>query len=201
MTFRMRVCRNCGLRFPSESGKPNGTSCPACQGETDPHGEPFGPRAVPRGRMKSSRPQASAVLDNLRSAWNVGSIFRTADSAGVKHLYLCGITPTPENPKVLKTSLGAERTVPWSYHRDGPALVRSLIAKGERVWGLEGGAQAKPFSTAPSVDQVTWVVGNEKAGVDPGILDICEAVYYLPMVGEKESLNVVVAFGIAAYCF
>lgn len=195
----MLVCENCGLRFPAPATDPVPGRCPVCRGETKPGGEPFGRHAIPRSSGEARQPVISAVLDNIRSAWNVGAIFRTADAAGLQHLYLCGITPTPENAKVAKTSLGSERTVSWSYHKDARILAEALAARGERLWALEGGPGSKPLEAAERVDSVTWVVGNENAGIDPAVLALCRQVFYLPMMGEKESLNVVIAFGAAVF--
>jgi tRNA G18 (ribose-2'-O)-methylase SpoU len=146
----------------------------------------------------------SALLDNIRSAHNVGAIFRTADGAGLRELYLCGFTPTPEDvPAIAKTALGAERSVPWSYHPNAVALADDLRAKGARLIALERLPKATPiyrFRAEPP-DERPWVlvIGNERAGVDPGLLERCEDVIALPMAGEKVSLNVAVAFGAAAY--
>jgi tRNA G18 (ribose-2'-O)-methylase SpoU len=147
-----------------------------------------------------------ALLDNVRSAWNVGSIFRSADGAGFTHLYLCGITPTPEYPGTLKTSLGAEKSLPWSQHLDGCQAGRSLTQSGYRLWALENDPRASTLYELQDIakepgenDTIVLVVGNEVAGVDPELLDLCERVLYLPMHGMKRSYNVAVSFGIAAH--
>lgn len=199
MAFRILSCRSCGLRFPFSADTPPPDVCPVCKSQDLASGDSFTRHTIPHVLPGKRVPAVSAVLDNIRSAWNVGAIFRTADAAGVQHLYLCGITPTPENAKVCKTSLGSEKSVSWSYHPNGLALVRALADRGERLWALEGGAKAEPIRSAPAVDAVTWVIGNENAGIDPGLLAECERVLYLPMTGNKESLNVVIAFGVAAY--
>ncbi|MFT3894729.1 MAG: hypothetical protein QM730_24125 [Anaerolineales bacterium] len=123
-TYEIRICDSCGLRYPLVQGHPHGTRCPICMGSTrvilsreliyEPTGD------LSRGGSKSfltpapsARKAGFAVLmDNIRSAWNVGSIFRSADGFGFVHAYLCGITPTPEVEAVAKTSLGAEDSVP-----------------------------------------------------------------------------------------
>ncbi len=199
MMFRMFVCGACNLRFPAAVSEMPVAVCPACGGRTKAGEARFSRHAIPKVPESEIKTAVHAVLDNIRSAWNVGAMFRTADAAGVRHIYLCGITPTPENPKVRKTSLGSERSVSWSHHPDGVALVKTLQAQGKRIWALEGGAGAHPVRSAPVVDEVTWVIGNENAGVDPAVLEVCDRVFYLPMVGDKESLNVVIAFGVAVY--
>jgi tRNA G18 (ribose-2'-O)-methylase SpoU len=155
---------------------------------------------------KNARGKRFAVLlDNIRSAWNVGSILRSADGFGFTHAYLCGITPTADHEAVTKTSLGAEDSVPWSYHKDAVRLVRGLKAEGWKVYALEddpravpldsGGLPSKPESSAVHI----LIVGNEVTGVDPALLDLCDQIFYIPMRGEKKSFNVAIAFSIAAY--
>jgi len=144
--------------------------------------------------------QRTVILDNIRSAWNVGSIFRSADGFRFTHAHLCGITPTPDNDAVTKTSLGAEDSVPWSYHKDAVKLVTGLKKEGWRIFALEEHPLANEIRSA-TIKTSDWalIVGNEVTGVDPGLLDVCDDILYIPMRGEKKSFNVAVAFGIAAY--
>jgi 23S rRNA (guanosine2251-2'-O)-methyltransferase len=151
------------------------------------------------------RREMAVLLDNIRSAWNVGSIFRSADGFGFKHTYLCGITPTPDGPAreaVTKTSLGAEEAVTWSYHKDAVKLVRRLKKEGWQVWALEEHERAVPISTQPdtlSSNPVILILGSEVTGIDPGLLELADKILHIPMHGEKSSFNVAIAFGIAAY--
>jgi tRNA G18 (ribose-2'-O)-methylase SpoU len=142
------------------------------------------------------------LLDNVRSVRNVGSIFRTADGAGIEHLHLGGITPTPDHPKLEKTALGAELRVPWSHAHDAAAHAASLRESGHRLWALEGGPEAnsvfEPHDAHDSTP-IVLVLGHEVSGVDPRILRLCERTLFIPMLGIKDSLNVSVAFGVAAY--
>ena len=153
----------------------------------------------------NSRKTIAVLLDNIRSAWNVGSILRSADGFGFSHAYLCGITPTPENESVTKTSLGAEDSVSWSYHKDAVRLVKGLKVEGWKVYGLEEDARAVEVSHTTDIanesEQRILIVGNEVTGVDPELLDLCNQVFYIPMRGEKKSFNVAIAFGIAAFAF
>lgn len=156
--------------------------------EMDPHGKRF-----------------AVLLDNIRSAWNVGSILRSADGFGFSHAYLCGITPTADHEAVTKTSLGAEDSVPWSYHKDAMRVIRGLRAEGWKVYALEEDARAValdsdglPFKLSSQAPHVL-IVGNEVTGVDPALLDLCDQIFYIPMRGEKKSFNVAIAFSIAAY--
>jgi len=150
----------------------------------------------------------AVLLDNIRSAWNVGSILRSADGFGFAHAYLCGITPTPDNETVQKTSLGAEESVAWSYHKDAVTLIKGLKSEGWRISALEEDQRAVAITEAseaglafpqPPVQREVLIVGNEVTGVDPGLLDQSDMIYYIPMHGQKRSFNVAIAFGIAAY--
>ena len=149
------------------------------------------------------------VLDNIRSAENVGSMFRTADAFGVAHLYLCGYTPAPidrfgrPNPKIAKTALGAQLSVAWSAVPDVCECVAELKKEGVTVIALEQDSRSVPLTSVrgPGLEQKGWalVVGNEVLGVDPRALDLVDTIVHIPMRGAKESLNVSVAAGIALY--
>ena len=205
----------CGLRFsvqisavePAEnSGSGGGAGsgdarCPLCRAPVRNAAESYERFSVPPLAARPRGPELEVLLDNIRSAWNVGSMLRTADGAGVRHVHLCGVTALPDNPKVWKTALGAEKSLPWTYHRDGVTAARALKDAGLRLWALEGGRRAEPVFEAPRPAEggLVLVVGNELSGVDPGILELCERVVCLPMQGIKGSLNVAVAFGAAVY--
>jgi len=152
-------------------------------------------------------PIVEALLDNIRSVYNVGSIFRTADGVGLRHLHLCGITPPPNHPKTAKTALGAELAVAWTPYRNGLDTAVTLQERGYHLWAIEDSPQAESLFAerlfaAPDLPEgspVVLVVGNEIAGIDPEILARCDRVLRIPMLGQKKSLNVASAFGIAAY--
>jgi tRNA G18 (ribose-2'-O)-methylase SpoU len=140
-----------------------------------------------------------ALLDNIRSAFNVGSIFRSAQGAGIGHLYLCGMTATPANPKVAKTALAAEQAVAWSWHANAVDVAAQLRDAGRPLWVLETDIRAVPIADAgPIPSGMVLIVGHEVAGVDPALLRMAERIVRIPMKGSKRSLNVAVAFGIAA---
>jgi tRNA G18 (ribose-2'-O)-methylase SpoU len=142
-----------------------------------------------------------AVLNNIRSLYNVGSIFRTADGAGLEKLYLCGITGIPPDTKISKTALGAERTVPWEYQRDPVVCLRDLRRRGYQIVLLEQAQQSIAYDIFEPQSPVCLVVGNEIAGVEDGLLAHSDACIDIEMTGLKNSLNVTVAFGIVAYHF
>ncbi len=139
------------------------------------------------------------VLDNIRSRENVGSIFRTADAAGVSKIYLCGTTPTPPHEKISKTALGAEETVPWEYRRNAWRVVTDLKAEGINVYALEQTKDSKNIFRFKPKFPLALIVGNEVKGVSPGVFKYCDKKISIPMYGKKESLNVSVATGIALY--
>jgi len=166
------------------------------------------------------------ILNNIRSAYNVGSIFRTADAVGVAKIYLCGITPIPYDQKheakimnhgagdkISKTALGAEKTVAWEYHKQvwrclleiknqkSPSEADWPRAEKIKIIGLEQAKSSKNIFELGALDisPLALVVGNEVRGLSPQILKYCDEVVHIPMYGKKESLNVAVATGIALY--
>ena len=168
-----------------------------------------------------SKNKVVVILDNIRSRENVGSIFRTADAAGVSKLYLCGITPTPmtmkheswnsnqktgfkfqdSSDKISKTALGAEKWVPWQSRAKTWQVLRELKSLKFKVVGLENTKNAENVFELKSLGSksLALLVGNEVRGLSPQILKHCDRIIAIPMRGQKESLNVAVAFGIAIY--
>lgn len=140
-----------------------------------------------------------ALLDNVRSAWNVGSMFRTADAAGLAGLYLCGITATPPRPDLEKTALGAQRTVPWDYWPRTEDALHHLRRRGVLLVALECAEDAVTMDQAATRYPLCFVVGNEVTGLDDGVRALCDHTAMIPMHGAKESLNVAVSFGLMAY--
>lgn len=140
------------------------------------------------------------LLDNIRSVGNVGSLFRTADGAGIRALHLAGITATPDHERFAKSALGVP--LPWDHRLNGVDLAIDLRRQGYALWALEENPQADDIfhvGRLPAGQPTVLVLGNEVMGVDPEILDQCDRVISIPMAGIKRSLNVVVACGIAAY--
>ena len=140
------------------------------------------------------------VVHDLRSAHNVGSVFRTADSAGLAGVVLAGFTAAPDHRGVLKTALGAQDAVPWRRVDGVHDALAALRADGYTVAALERtpGAVA-PAEVPAAAFPLALVLGNEVAGVPPDVLEAVDLVVGLPQYGVKESLNVSVAFGVAAY--
>jgi tRNA G18 (ribose-2'-O)-methylase SpoU len=144
----------------------------------------------------------TALLEDVRSLWNVGSIFRTADGAGFGRLFLCGITGCPPRKEIAKTSLGAEQNLPWEFHSSALEVLAELKKQQVFILGLERTANSRPLQNliADGLPRpLCLILGNEVTGIYRETLDQCDAVADLPMRGTKESLNVAVAFGVAAY--
>jgi 23S rRNA (guanosine2251-2'-O)-methyltransferase len=202
LEFEIRVCENCGLRYPITREHSFGVRCPHCLGETTAIIEKIIDDEVSREEAGEHADHLVVLVDNVRSAWNVGSILRSADGFGFSHAYLCGITPTPEQEAVQKTSLGAEDFVTWSHHKDAVKLVKGLRLEGWKIVGLEEDKRAismSKFSASMDQQPTVLIIGNEVTGVDPGLLKLCDEILYIPMHGQKRSFNVAVAFGVAAY--
>lgn len=202
-TFQIRVCQNpeCGLRYPVIVGASFVERCPSCLGQTLLVTERPFEETASLAAQSSVNSRLSVLLDNVRSGWNVGSILRTADGLGVHHVYLCGITPSPENTDVQKTALGAEECVSWSTHKNGVELAKTLQKQGFEILVLEQAKKSIPLETVRKfggrTGSILLVVGNEVTGVDPGILEITDQVAHLTMRGQKRSFNVAIAFALA----
>lgn len=149
------------------------------------------------------------VLHNVRSAYNVGAIFRTADGAGVDHIYLTGYTPMPPDGSqiyttkpermIIKTALGAHEYVAWSKHEDFVEVADQLHEGGVQIVALEQGEGSIDYRDYIYDGDVALVLGNEPVGIDAQALKHCDAMIEIPMLGQKKSLNVSVAAGIALY--
>ena len=148
-----------------------------------------------------------AVLDNLRSVYNVGSIFRTSNAVGIEKIYLCGTTPTPLDKKgerrkdFAKVALGAEDTVAWEYREDTRSTIQELKNGGYYILSLEQDENSVDYKKVNISDRqdVAFVIGNEVEGITKDVLELSDVTVEIPMLGTKESLNVTIAFGIATY--
>lgn len=200
--IRECTAQSCMMRFPVPAWEGSGARCPLCGSSTRQATREYEECRVTGTPQTRGNTHIEALLDNIRSVYNVGSMFRSSDGAGISRLHLCGMTPTPGNPRLAKTALGAQNTVPWSYQRNGLTAALSLKETGRRLWALEGGPGSIPLPDAvPDVPGIplVLVIGNEVSGVDPAILENCDRIIHIPMTGAKTCLNAAVAFGIAAY--
>lgn len=145
------------------------------------------------------------LLHNIRSTHNVGSIFRTSDAAGISHIYISGYTPSPldqfkrKQKDIAKIALGAEDSVAWSKAGPLKNLIAQLKIEGFSVVALEQSKKSVDYKKVTVGEKVLFIVGNEVKGMSPELLKLCDVIAEIPMKGEKESLNVSVAFGIALF--
>jgi len=139
------------------------------------------------------------ICDNIRSLENIGSIFRTADALEINKIFLCGICGRPPHQKISKSALGSENKVDWEYYSFGWRAVEKLKKEKVFVVALEKTKNSLTYTKFKPKFPLALVVGNEVKGVSPSILKRADKVISLPMFGRKDSLNVAVAFGIAAY--
>lgn len=143
----------------------------------------------------------TVILDNVRSAQNVGSFFRTADAFGIEHIALCGISATPPNREIHKTALGSELSVGWSYYPTTTECVEKLRNEGYQIIAIEqieGATMLDKFSAKPNT-KYALVFGNEVEGVDQRIADMVDGAIEIPQVGIKHSLNVSVSAGVVMW--
>ncbi len=199
-------CDACGFRYVEAPFRepPRGNRCPRCDGHAQIAAVVPAPRRENAGASPPppASPRLAVLLDNVRSAYNVGAAFRTADGAGVECLYLAGITPAPPHRGVVKTALGADQRVPWQAHPNSVRLATMLQAEGWALWALETAPAAVSLpdllqKTVP--ERVVVAVGNEVAGLDPALLVQADVMVALPMWGVKRSLNVISALAVALY--
>ena len=154
--------------------------------------------------MKNKK-QIVVLLHNIRSVYNVGSIFRTADALGVEKIYLSGYTPTPTDkfnrPRkdIAKVALGAEKNIKWDYSKNPIKIIEKFKKEKFQIIGLEQSKKSVDYKKIKIKTPSLFIVGNEVGGIDQKILDICDMVAEIPMQGQKESLNVSVAFGVGLF--
>lgn len=141
------------------------------------------------------------LLDNVRSALNVGSVFRTCDAFAIEKLILCGITATPPNKEIAKTALGATESVLWENYPNTLDAIIKYKSLGFKIYALEQ-AEKKVFLNEYNFkpnEKIALVFGNEVDGVDQEIINHCDEVIEIPQFGTKHSLNISVSAGIAIW--
>lgn len=151
-------------------------------------------------KLKSKpRPEVYLILDNIRSMYNVGAIFRTADAAGVKKLYLCGITATPPRKEIEKTALKTVDFVPWEYFETAVEIIKKLKVQNVKIVALEQTDQSQNYHTFSYNKPIAIIIGHETEGISQKALDLCDASIEIPMNGISNSLNVATAAGIVLF--
>ncbi|HVX66922.1 MAG TPA: RNA methyltransferase [Bryobacteraceae bacterium] len=157
-------------------------------------------RVTPLGAAyESVRPPVSVLLDNVRSMYNVGSFFRTADGAGIERLYLSGITAHPPKRAISKTALGAEERVAWEYAWEPEPFVEGLRSRGVEIAAVETSLHATDLFDWQPRFPVCVIFGHEVEGIRPGLLSQSDTFIRIPMLGGKHSLNVATAGGVVLY--
>ncbi len=157
--------------------------------------------------MKKQEREVVVILDNIRSTFNVGSIFRTSDALGVNKIILCGTTPTPQDrfgrdrEDISKVALGAEKTITWEYSPTTITAVKKLKKEGYRIIMIEQADSSVDYKKIKlsAKEKAAFVVGTEVEGLSASLLKLADDIAEIPMKGKKESLNVSVAFGAAMF--
>jgi len=161
--------------------------------------------SIPTGGTMKKTQVSVLILPDIRSAINVGAIFRTADAVGIDKIYLTGYTPRPTDKfsrvqkDIAKSALGAEAFVPWEYKKTLLPLIKSLKKDGYIIIALEQDKKSIDYRRFKVPKKLAFIVGPEVLGIDKKILSHCDKILEIPMHGKKESLNVSVACGIALF--
>ena len=164
------------------------------------HDEIAQQRIPPQEIAAAERYPIYGMLDNIRSLYNVGSMFRTSDGALLSKLYLTGYTPKPPRREIAKTALGSTESVPWEYFKNPLDAVDALKREGIKVCVLEHTTKSKPYYEITKADfPICLVVGNEITGVSHEVIEAADLAIEIPMFGIKQSLNAAVAYGIALF--
>lgn len=152
---------------------------------------------------KSERLEAVIILDDVRSAMNVGSAFRTADAFGIEKIYLCGITATPPHREINKTALGAQDSMDWEHVENIDSIVESLKKEGYTTAAIEQADESVSLLefNPESTEKYAFVFGNEVFGVKDEIIERADTVLEIPQYGTKHSLNISVSIGVVLWDF
>lgn len=141
------------------------------------------------------------IAHNIRSLWNIGALFRSADAFQITHVHLTGYTAAPPRKEISKTALGAQHTVPWSSDTDPQEVIQRRKSEGFMIVSLEIQEGSVPLMELVTSKPVCIIIGHEILGVPAELLTVSDATVHIPMLGAKNSLNVSVAAGIAFYHF
>ena len=164
------------------------------------HAQILEQRLSPEQALTVQRSKVRVLASNIRSLYNIGSLFRTCDAARVGELILCGFTPHPPRIEISKTALGADETVPWRYVKDVCEALHDMRSKGVKIIAVELTETARAYSELSADDlPCCLVLGNELTGISDEVLALCDDAVVIPMHGVKHSLNVSVAAGIVIF--
>lgn len=145
------------------------------------------------------QPEVILIAHNIRSLWNIGTLFRNADCFGVQKLYLTGYTAVPPRKEISKTAIGAEEWIDWEYQKDPLHVIASLKVDGFTIVGLEKTNDSQNITEYSVPQKIAIILGHEVLGVSDDLLDQCDCILHIKQYGKKESLNVSVACGIALH--
>ena len=150
---------------------------------------------------ESAKMPVIAVLENIRSAYNVGSVFRTADAFLLEGIYICGYTCRPPHKEIKKTALGAEDSVTWKHFDNAQAAIEQLKSEGYKVYAIEQALNSNALQSVDfkSIEKVAVIFGNEVNGVEQSTIVLCDGVIEIPQFGMKHSLNIATAAGVVLW--
>lgn len=149
---------------------------------------------------QSDKMPVMIVLENIRSAYNVGSIFRTADAFLLEGIYICGYTAYPPHKEIKKTALGADETVQWKHIKNSTEAIEELKAQGYKIYAVEQAENSLQLNKLPALNEkIAVIFGNEVTGIEQSTIALCDGVIEIPQMGMKHSLNVSVAAGVVAW--
>ena len=150
---------------------------------------------------ESAKKPVIAVLENIRSAYNVGSVFRTADAFLLEGIFICGYTCQPPHKEIKKTALGAEDSVTWKHFDNAAAAIKQLRNDGYKVYAIEQAENSLSLESINfnSIGKIAVIFGNEVSGVEQSTIELCDAVIEIPQFGMKHSLNIATAAGVVLW--
>ncbi len=161
--------------------------------------------SIPTKTITINKDESVLVLHNIRSVYNVGALFRTADAVGITRILISGYTPTPldrfgrARQDFAKCALGSEKVVPWTYAKTPQKLLKKMKEEGFHVVGIEQDIRSIDYKKVKKIKKTAFIFGTETTGMTKSLLDLCDSIVEIPMKGMKESLNVSVAAGIVLY--
>ena len=150
---------------------------------------------------QSEKTPIVVILENIRSAYNVGSVFRTADAFLLRSVYICGYTAYPPHKEIKKTALGAEETVSWKYFKKISEAIGELRQHDYKIYAVEQAVNSHPLHQVEfkSNDNVAVIFGNEVSGVEQSTIELCDGCIEIPQLGMKHSLNIATAAGVVLW--
>jgi tRNA G18 (ribose-2'-O)-methylase SpoU len=161
--------------------------------------EELGRKSVEEFRQSEKMP-VIAVLENIRSAYNVGSVFRTADAFLLEGIYICGYSPFPPHKEIRKTALGAEESVTWKHFKTAREAIQELRSLGYMIYSVEQAEQSMKLHQFRSAsERLAVVFGNEVTGVEQSTIELCDGIIEIPQLGMKHSLNIATAAGVVLW--